>query len=173
MHNTRFIVDSMLGDVAKWLRILGYFALYRADYDDEEILRTAKQKKLWILTRDKQLVAKAKKMGLKATLLPQATSIVETLAFMSKNLGLKLEIDFEKTRCPKCNGILEKRFSVGVGHAVPENIKKNFPVVLVCKSCGAVYWPGSHYRMMLKILREASMLRRESEGVDYGVEFSQ
>ena len=48
----RFIADSMLGRLGKWLRILGFDTLYVKNAPDEKILKTAVREKRVLLTRD-------------------------------------------------------------------------------------------------------------------------
>ncbi|RLG06594.1 MAG: hypothetical protein DRN59_02745, partial [Thaumarchaeota archaeon] len=59
----RFIVDAMLKNLASWLRILGYNAIYW-NGDDREILRLAEEKSGMILTMDRGLAAAALRRGL-------------------------------------------------------------------------------------------------------------
>ncbi|MEB3764758.1 MAG: Mut7-C RNAse domain-containing protein, partial [Desulfurococcales archaeon] len=47
----RFIVDTMLGEVARWLRILGYDTLYSKTYTDRQIVNIAEKTGRIILTR--------------------------------------------------------------------------------------------------------------------------
>ena len=51
----RFVADSMLGSLARWLRMLGYDTAYRKDVADDELSRLASSEKRRILTRDKDL----------------------------------------------------------------------------------------------------------------------
>ena len=38
MEESRFVVDLNVGRLAKWLRVLGYDALFPADAEDNELL---------------------------------------------------------------------------------------------------------------------------------------
>ena len=60
----RFSLDEMLGSLAKWLRIMGYDALYLRDLNDGEILRRAEEEGRILLTRDKELAHRAGEGGL-------------------------------------------------------------------------------------------------------------
>ena len=51
----KFIADTMLGTLAKWLRIFGFDTIYEAGMDDGEILQLANTENRIILSRDKEL----------------------------------------------------------------------------------------------------------------------
>jgi len=48
----RFIVDGMLGGLARWLRILGHVVLYDTDSNDTTLLTRAATEEMILLTRD-------------------------------------------------------------------------------------------------------------------------
>jgi len=156
-------VDAMLGDVAKWLRILGYYTIYRADFSDEDVIKLAERHDLMVITRDRGLFRTAQRKGIKVILLPTFKDDVEMLAFLARSVGIRLYIDLNKTRCPKCNGSLSKRRAEDIKTPLPSAILKAYDVFFVCENCGAVYWQGSHYKSMLKILSEARLLRERGK----------
>src|SRR5467141_4471566 len=51
----RFLVDGMLGGLARWLRILGEDVRYDASTEDTELLRIAYEENMVLLTRDEEL----------------------------------------------------------------------------------------------------------------------
>ncbi len=51
-----FVLDAHLGELAKYMRMLGFDTLYRSDIDDNEIISVARKEKRIILTRDKLLL---------------------------------------------------------------------------------------------------------------------
>ena len=52
----KFLVDSMLGRLAKWLRILGYDTLYFSSLDDNDLVRIARAEGRMVLTRDRMML---------------------------------------------------------------------------------------------------------------------
>ncbi len=54
----RFAVDEMLGTLARWLRVMGYDAVYEKDHNDDEIVDIAKREGRILLTRDRELAAR-------------------------------------------------------------------------------------------------------------------
>jgi len=145
-----FVVDGMLGDVARWLRIMGYDALYFGDADDEEILRASANR--IILTSDEELYRRAVKHGAEACLLPEET-LLGKLRSVSRRYGLSSKMS--GSRCTACNGTLAK--------ATPESISAsrgilptNVDEVWSCTRCGKLYWRGSHWKSIERTLREVT-----------------
>lgn len=58
-----FIVDAMLGNLAKKLRLMGFDSFYSSSIEDEDLLSKAKTEKRIIITKDEQLSQTAKKDG--------------------------------------------------------------------------------------------------------------
>jgi len=145
-----FVVDSMLGDLARWLRILGYSTFYDPGASDEHLLRVAEAERSVLLTRDRELYAKAVKRGVKAHLLPG--DLGEALLLLRDAHGVRLRIDLSNSLCPVCNGRLRRARGEEVEGLVPAYIARRYDLFLVCESCGHVYWPGSHHRNMTRFL---------------------
>src|SRR6266581_4766960 len=55
----RFLVDGMLGGLARWLRILWQDVRYDASMNDNELLRIAHEENMVLLTRDEELYERA------------------------------------------------------------------------------------------------------------------
>ena len=157
----KFIVDAMLGDVARWLRLLGYDTLYASNVDDREILEKARKENRVIVTRDTGLYWRARKLGIRAVLLRNTgSSVVDKLVVLIRKTGIELpeRIDPSKSRCPLCNGELvpveDKSLISG---RVPPKVLSAYDRFWVCKSCGKVYWLGSHWKniyLQLESLRK-------------------
>lgn len=156
-------VDSMLGRLARWLRMLGLDTKYFNDLSDDEILNIASQEKRIILTRDYQFFRKANAHGVKAIFVEGRTH-VERLANLSRLLGLNLEINIERSRCPKCNSNIRPVDKREIKDRIPESTYKTYDEFWVCVGCGQVYWKGSHWRRINSILSQARQLARQIGG---------
>jgi len=56
----RFIVDCMLGKLAKWLKILGFDTLYFSKIEDSALLDLAQKDGRVLLSRDNGLIEKSR-----------------------------------------------------------------------------------------------------------------
>ena len=151
----RFIVDTMLGDLAKWLRILGYDTLYSRNYTDSQIVKIASTSKRTILTMDRGLCIIAKKKNVPCILM-ESYDIRERLAEISIKANIPLVADPSRSRCPVCNGVLKPVYDKSViKDRVPPKALESHKVFYICTRCGQVYWEGSHWRNIKRILDEA------------------
>ncbi len=165
MGEPRFIVDTMLGNVARWLRLLGYDTLYYRRIDDWKILRIAEQEGRIIVTRDRGLHNRARRKGLRSILLEQ-DEMHERLAYIALAAGIRLYVDLDLSRCPVCNGELIKVSKELVRDKVPRRVYEKHEDFWLCKRCGKVYWMGSHWEGIEKTLSMAREIYEELGGRD-------
>lgn len=146
----------MLGGLARWLRILGYIAAYDSKTDDENLLQIARQEEMILLTRDEELNKRAQAKNI-SSLLVQGEKEEERLAQLAKSLGISLDIDMAKTRCPECGSELQEVSKEEVSSSVPSASLKMYDQFWKCKSreCAKVYWVGSHWKQIHHTLEEA------------------
>jgi len=85
----KFVVNGMLGKVARWLRMLGYDTKYFNAMSDDEILKVASEEKRILLTRDYQFLRRLIFMVLGQFLLKEKT-ILRGLLTSQSNLILSL-----------------------------------------------------------------------------------
>ncbi len=154
MKEPIFIVDTMLGKVARWLRMLGYDTLYYKRIDDWRILKIAEREGRIIITRDRSLCNRALKRKLKCILIEHDT-IEERLAFIAYKVGIRLFIDLDRSRCPVCNGELVRVSKDKVIDKVPKRVLEKHEDFWVCRRCGKVYWLGMHWRGIEETLRKS------------------
>jgi len=140
----------MLGKLARWLRILGVDAIYVGGLADAEILARLGPGDV-LFTRDKALARRAAARGALAVTLPERFE--EALAAAAEVLGIELEVDMGRTRCPLCGGRLRVAEREEVEGRVPEEVSAAYEVFYVCERCGHIYWVGTHMREIEATLR--------------------
>ena len=143
-YSPSFLVDAMLGNIARKLRIFGYDTLYLKDTSDTSILGIAMREKRILLTRDKELFRRVIKEGIKGMLLEQYDEIGNIAYILSKCGIPRLCFDTGVARCSNCNVILTFRKAVDVAGFLPLNIVKNNPNFFQCMNCCRIYWEGKH-----------------------------
>ncbi|MGI0065949.1 MAG: Mut7-C RNAse domain-containing protein, partial [Nitrosotalea sp.] len=104
ISKSNFIVDSMLGNLAKKLRVLGYDSKYFSSIEDDKLILIAKNEKRVILTKDEQLTTKAEKQEIGFVLIRGSDELEQIMQINTKiNLGTFV-IDTNSSRCIVCNG---------------------------------------------------------------------
>ncbi len=148
------MVDAMLGDLARWLRLLGYDTVYARGMPDSRIIRMAVEEGRVIVTRDRGLYARALRRGARAVLV-RGRDTAERLAYLHRALGVRLYVDPDESRCPLCNGELARVSREYVRGRVPEPVYRMYSDFWVCLRCGQVYWRGGHWRGIEATLERA------------------
>jgi len=145
----KFIVDSMLGKLAKRLRLLGQDTLYDAALDDHEIMKIARAEGRIIVTRDKGL---SKIRGARSALLI-STSLQEQMKELSKLTGVHFASGTCFSRCPECNTNVEYVEKEKVKKIVPKLVFETMDKFSYCPTCKRAYWQGTHFDKLLKELK--------------------
>ena len=148
MSETRFLADSMLGTLAKWLRILGYDTAYDAGLDDNALVRLARAEGRVLLTRDTAL---AQRKGLQSLLIASEV-LPEQLAQVLQAFSLQVANPF--SRCPVCNSPLEEVPKYEAWGQVPPFVFQTQERFSLCPQCNRFYWRGTHWQKMLERVRE-------------------
>ena len=140
---TKFLVDRMLGQTAKWLRLLGIDAEYAPKCEDDRLKEIAKKEDRVILTRDKELSMYEDALYVKER------DIDEILMKVMD----RFEFDIKPfTRCSLCNGEVKPIDKNKIKNNVPEGVYERNDSFWRCKNCEQIYWEGSHWdKIMAKI----------------------
>ncbi len=155
----KFLADAMLGKLSRWLRMLGQDVEYSTLLGDDQLLEKAKAEGRVLLTRDLELYQRALGRGLEAFYV-QGKSEAERLAELAKRFGLPLEIDMDKSHCPRCNGKLQVAAKEQVKGDVEENTFLYYDRFWKCPNCGHVYWQGAHWKQIQQTLKQAQQKKQ-------------
>lgn len=156
----RFVADAMLGNLARWLRMLGYDTLYSRSFEDWKLLRVAEEDNRVLLTRDESLYRRARSRGLNVVLVV-SDDVAEMLACVAARTGLKLVFDPSRTRCPKCNTPLTKVSKAEALSLLKGELVAKYEEFWKCGRCGRLYWQGNHWRTINETLERANKLITE------------
>lgn len=144
----RFVVDVHLGKLARMLRMLGFDVMYQTHLEDEQIARIAEQEQRIVLTRDLPLL---KRKNIRFGYWLRSQQPKEQLKEVILQFDLLPHIH-PFTRCISCNGIIQ----AVPKHAVLEHLEPKthayFEAFFQCNQCHKVYWKGTHYERMEKLV---------------------
>lgn len=147
----RFVADVMLGSLSRWLRLFGFDTLYRNDFTDRELIKISLQENRIVLTRDNAL---ARSRLLKKVLLIQSENIKEQIKEVLSIIPISLDLLSLRPRCPVCNGEIESITKEQLKGQLPDYIVFSNQEFMICKSCGKIYWQGTHKDRIDKIKKE-------------------
>ena len=143
----RFVVDSMLGRLTVWLRILGYDTYYQPQYASDE-LEELMRKDSRLLTRNT-----TRSSLFSEVVFLHSDRVGEQLAELFVRLDLHPDPSRWFTRCLRCNTVLEAAGKEEAMERMPEYVfYESLGKIRVCRTCGRYFWPGSHRKRMLKQL---------------------
>ena len=143
-----FIVDAMLGNLAKKLRVLGYDSAYFSSIEDEKLVTIAKNEKRIILTKDEHLCKTAQNQDIISVLI-RGNDELEQIAQIHQSVKLeKFVIDTNNSRCIICNGKLQPIEKYRVIGKIPEGILEREEKFWMCDGCKKIYWQGTHFEKL-------------------------
>ncbi|MFA4934332.1 MAG: Mut7-C RNAse domain-containing protein [Candidatus Methanoperedens sp.] len=150
----KFIADRMLGRLARWLRLFGYdtIEIRKQENEDETLLALAEKDERILVSRDRVLVRKAMKRGIR-TYLVQSSEIMEQLREMQEEFGISIEPQL--SRCTLCNSIIRKvkpeemELVRAKDYVYPDRLGEGTEFWL-CDKCGQVYWQGKHWENIME-----------------------
>ncbi|MFH2070691.1 MAG: Mut7-C RNAse domain-containing protein [Elusimicrobiota bacterium] len=145
----KFLVDFMLGRLAKWLRIMGCDSEYCRDTDRQKILCKSLQEKRVILTRDHNL---SKKRAWELHLI-KSDFIEEQIRQVKSDFNISPDTGQILSRCTICNVPIMPIEKEKIKGRVPPFIYETHNDFSCCPKCNRVYWPGTHLNHVVKTLK--------------------
>jgi hypothetical protein len=147
-HEPRFVADAHLGRLAAYLRLLGFDTAYRNDFADEELAAIAGREQRIVLTRDLGVL---KRGAVTRGYFLRATEPGRQLAEVARRYDLRQHAR-PFSRCLRCNTPLTPVSKEHVAPFVPSRSREHFEEFSRCATCGRVYWKGSHYERMARLI---------------------
>lgn len=145
-----FVLDAHLGTLARYLRLLGFDTLYRNDYDDAELAAISAGEHRILLTRDRGL--------LKRRIITHGMYVRDDKPRTQiKDIVTRLDLArmvHPFSRCTRCNGLLAPVDKADIVHRLEPKTKLYYENFLRCNDCGQIYWKGSHFARMERLVEE-------------------
>jgi len=152
MVRMKFLVDAMLGKLARFLRIFGYDTVYANDLiehynldpvPDIKLKEYAQLTNRIVITKDLPFYKKIIDNGI----FLEGEGIYSYLNQLKQKVNLQLIFNFQNTRCSTCNSTLQE---VANKITVKEHVKHetflNYNEFFQCvnPACKKVFWNGPH-----------------------------
>ncbi len=148
LPEARFVTDTHLGRLASYLRMLGFDTLYRNDYCDAELAELSRSQGRTLLTKDLGLL---KRSAVTHGYFVREIHPRQQLREVVRHFGLSGAMaPFQ--RCLRCNSLLQPALKQDVEPRLPPRARELFNEFHVCPACGRIYWKGSHYERMQRLV---------------------
>jgi uncharacterized protein with PIN domain len=148
LRRPKFILDSNLGRLARYLRLLGLDCLYRNDYQDAEVARIASEQQRTVLTRDRTLLQR--RIITHGYFVRSQQPREQVREILARFDLYRLVAPF--TRCTRCNGELEDVDKQAVSTRLEPKTRRYYDTFRICRDCGQVFWQGSHHARMQQLV---------------------
>ncbi len=147
----KFLVDHMLGKLAKVLRMLGYDTVYYRAGDPHPMIELARREDRVVLTRSTRLVPKMPEDRI-FRLMGDVPSL-QMRELIGKGL-IRLDGEGRFSRCLLCNALLDGIPRSDAEGKVPDFTFYQQKEFHRCPQCKRIYWKGSHQENMEKRIEE-------------------
>ena len=148
LREPKFILDIQLGSLAKYMRLLGFDVTYKNGYRENEIIILSINERRTVLTKDRNLL---KRNDVTHGYWIRNKEVIDQLKEVAIRFHLNNLIQ-PFSRCMKCNTLLKKTEKKNIMERLEENTRNFFDEFFTCPSCNRIYWKGSHYQKMVKII---------------------
>ncbi len=150
LREPKFVLDIHLGRLAAYLRMLGFDTLYRNSFDDEELAEISADEHRILLTRDRGLLKRSRVThGYLVRSDEPKQQAEEVLSRFDLYDSIK-----PFSRCLQCNEQLGRVEPDQVRDQIPEKVWRHCSEYSRCEGCGKVYWKGTHYKKMLRLIEQ-------------------
>jgi len=143
----RFLCDSMLGSLAKQLRMVGIDTEFIRTSDTKILLGKAADERRTVLTR--RTVFCKREVSVPFYFIA-ANDVQSQFDEIMQHFKITIDTSLLLSRCLVCNKQLKKIIKNKVAGLVPEFIFNTNNEFSICPGCKKIYWKGTHYMNMLK-----------------------
>lgn len=158
MDKLKFLADTMLGSLAKKLRLLGIDTVYTNDAKDSELKYLVRSQDRVLLTRNLNLSRSMGDLAWSVT----GKDVREEFLSIAEKLKPFSDLLVPFSLCLDCNDPLQSMEPSEAQGKVPPFIFQSQKNFTYCPSCGKVFWKGTHgKRMGEEIARMKEALERE------------
>jgi len=150
LRNIKFACDVHLRSLARRLRLLGFDVYYSDISDDAELVQVSINEDRVLLTGNRQLLMR--RSITKGLCIRSSGTEKQTVEVLDR-LDLRNLCD-PFLRCVECNGLIEKIAEGDNSYMdiIPPGVRQWCSEFYRCPSCKRIYWKGSHYDKLVKVV---------------------
>ena len=152
-----FLVDAMLGNIAKKLRLLGFDSEYVSDIDDSKLIEKAKNENRTIISRDRNLIDRAKKNEISSVYITTENEIEQFREILETTHLQFDEISGDSARCTKCNSPTSQIDKFKIKNKIPQGVLEYHDKFWKCDGCDQIYWEGTHIKNLQEFIHKIKL----------------
>ncbi len=150
LREVRFVVDTHLGRLARYLRMVGFDTLYRNDFTDDELARISSHQRRILLTKDRGLLKRSRVThGYFVREIHPRAQLTEVMRRFDL-VGLIAPFQ----RCIRCNGMVKAVDKEEIIDQLEPETRQYYDEYQRCDDCARIYWRGSHYQRMQRFIAQ-------------------
>lgn len=138
----RFVLDTHLGRLARYLRLAGFDTRYSNDCDDATLAAIADEQRRILLTRDRGLLKRARVVHGRFVRADDPHVQLDDIAIHFL-LGARMA---PFSRCSDCNTPLAAVDKTDIVHRLAPLTRRYYERFALCPACDKLFWSGSHTR---------------------------
>ncbi|MBN1216551.1 MAG: DUF5615 family PIN-like protein [Candidatus Lokiarchaeota archaeon] len=158
----KFLIDAMLGRLARFLRIFGYDTVYANDLEkefdiysisDDKLIEYAKKTNRILITKDLPLYKRFNEQSF----FLEGKDVYGYLRQLKSKFNITFKIDIGKAHCSRCNARLKKILDKNlIKDQLKDDTFKYYNNFYQClnSNCKKIFWNGSHIKNIEKKLNE-------------------
>ena len=150
LRQNKFIADINLGNIVKYMRLLGFDLYYDSLLSTRKIIDISKRENRVILTKNRKLL-KFKDVTHGIFIRPGTTT--EQIRRIIDYLDITDNIK-PFSRCLRCNTLLKSVLKENILDKIPPKTKEFCDEYVQCRSCDKIFWKGTHFINMKKIVSQ-------------------
>ncbi|WP_457762826.1 Mut7-C RNAse domain-containing protein [Candidatus Nitrosopumilus sp. bin_6a] len=157
-----FLVDAMLGNIAKKLQLLGFDAEYCSDIEDLKLIEKSKNEQRTIISKDRELIARARKQNIISVHITKENEIEQFLEILQQ---IPLEFDSisgDTARCTKCNSLTSQIGKSKISDKIPQKVLEFNEKFWRCDKCNQIYWEGTHIKKIQEFVEKVKLGRNRT-----------
>ncbi len=147
-----FMVDISAGKLARLLRMAGIDTWYDPSTGQAELSRKAKEARRLVLSRNRSLLMRKEIMW---GHLVRSQKPADQFKEVWRLFGLQNHAR-PFSRCMECNSLLNKVDKDLIMHRLKPLTKRYYDLFYICPTCKRIYWQGSHFNRMSRLLQEVT-----------------
>jgi uncharacterized protein with PIN domain/sulfur carrier protein ThiS len=149
LQELQFVLDTHLGRLATYLRMLGFDASYETNREDKELSRISHHEHRILLTRDCGLLKRGEVVhGYFVRGTEPREQVVEVLGRFDL-----FPVISPFRRCLRCNTLLNPVAKETIIERLQPKTRQFYDEFRICPACNRIYWAGSHHEHMQRFVQ--------------------